>query len=124
MVLSSNLTMYTKLKHRHHVSYYLHSNVVLSPTPTPSAHTRHTSCIDQSSSPNHLRKLSVSDTRSFFLSMFRSLTLSTTQLPFSTMLPNVSISHPPLHSMSSSLSISLSLSLPPSHPLSLDTCID
>lgn len=47
--------------------------------PPPSAHTLHTSCIGQSSSPNHLRKLSVSNTRSFFLSMFRSLSLSTTQ---------------------------------------------
>ena len=50
--------------------------------PPPSAHTLHASCISQSSSPNHLRKLSVSNTRSFFLSMFRSLSLSTTQPPF------------------------------------------
>ena len=49
------------------------------PPPPPPAHTLHTSCIGQSSSPNHLRKLSVSNTRSFFLSMFRSLSLSTTQ---------------------------------------------
>src|SRR5215216_4954090 len=121
MVLSSNLTMYTKLKHRHHVSYYLHSNVVLSPTPTPSAHMLHTSCIGQSSSPNHLRKLSISDTRSFFLSMFQSLTLSTTQPPFSTLLPNVFTSH--TRHCTPCRALSLSLSLSPSHPLSLDTCI-
>ena len=54
----------------------------LAPPPPPPAQTLHTSCIGQSSSPNHLRKLSVSNTRSFFLSMFRSLSLSTTQPPF------------------------------------------
>ena len=67
--------------------------LVLSVFSPPSAHTRHTSCIGQSSSPNHLRKLSVSNTHSFFLSMFRSLTLSTTQPPFSTLLTNVFTSH-------------------------------
>ena len=59
----------------------------------PPAQTLHTSCIGQSSSPNHLRKLSVSNTRSFFLSMFRSLSLSTTQPLFPLLLPNVFTSH-------------------------------
>jgi len=79
----------------------------------------HSSCIGQSSSPNHLRKLSVSDTRSLFLSMFRSLTLSTTQPPFSTLLPNVST----WHTRHCTPCRALSLSLPSSHPLLLDTCI-
>ena len=76
----------------------------------PPAQTLHTSCIGQSSSPNHLRKLSVSNTRSFFLSMFRSLSLSTTQPLY--------LTHPPLHPMPSSLSPPS-----PSHPLALNTCI-
>ena len=59
----------------------------------PPAQTLHTSCIGQSSSPNHLRKLLVSNTRSFFLSMFRSLSLSTTQPLFPLLLPNVFTSH-------------------------------
>ena len=86
--------------------------------PPPPAHTLHTSCIGQSSSPNHLRKLSVSDTRSFFTSMFRSLTLSTTQPPFfHSVTKCIYLTHPPLHPMPSSLSPS------PSHPLALNTCI-
>ena len=73
----------------------------------PPAHTLHTSCIGQSSSPNHLRKLSVSNTRSLFLSMFRSVSLSTTQplfplcyqmyLPHTPALaPHAELSPPPL----------------------------
>ena len=80
----------------------------LAPLP---AHTLYTSCIGQSSSPNHLRKLSVSNTHSFFLSMFRSVSLSTTQPLY--------LTQPPLHPMPSSLSPSPS----PSHPLALNTCI-
>ena len=76
----------------------------------PPAHTLHTSCIGQSSSPNHLRKLSVSNTHPFFLSMFRSLTLSTTQPPFYTLLPNVFTSH----TRHFTPCRALSLSLPPS----------
>ena len=83
----------------------------------PPAQTLHTSCIGQSSSPNHLRKLSVSNTRSFFLSMFRSLTLSTTQPPFSTLLRNVFTSH------TRHCTPCRALSLSPSHPLVLNTCI-
>jgi hypothetical protein len=85
----------------------------------PLAQTLHTSCIGQSSSPNHLRKLSVSDTHSFFISMFRSLTLSTTQPSFSTLLPNVFTSH--THHCTPRQALSLSSS--PSHPLALNTCI-
>ena len=85
----------------------------------PPAQTLHTSCIGQSSSPNHLRKLSVSNTRSFFLSMFRSLTLSTTQPPFSTLLPNVFTSH----TRHCTPCRALSLPPSPSHPLALNTCI-
>ena len=109
--------MYTKLKHRYYVSYYVHSNVVFSPL---LAQTLHTSCIGQSSSPNHLRRLSVFDTCSFFLSMFWSLTLSTTQPPFSHSITKcIYLTHPPLNPMPSSPSHSNF----PSHPLSLDTCI-
>ena len=70
----------------------------------------HTSCIGQSSSPNHLRKLSVSNTHPFFLSMFRSLSLSTSQPPFSTLLPNVFTSHTRHCTPCRALSLSLSLS--------------
>ena len=83
----------------------------------PPAQTLHTSCIGQSSSPNHLRKLSVSNTHPFFLSMFRSLTLSTTQPPFSTLLRNVFTSHTRHCTPCRALSPS------PSHPLALNTCI-
>ena len=84
----------------------------------PPAQTLHTSCIGQSSSPNHLRKLLVSNTRSFFLSMFRSLSLSTTQPLFPLMLPNVFTSH------TRHCTPCRALSPPsPSHPLALNTCI-
>ena len=76
----------------------------------PPAQTLHTSCIGQSSSPNHLRKLSVSNTHPFFLSMFRSLTLSTTQPPFSTLLRNVFTSHTRHCTPCRALSLSFSLS--------------
>ena len=84
----------------------------------PPAHTLHTSCIGQSSSPNHLSKLSVSNTRSFFLSMFRSLSLSTTQPLFHSVTKCIYLTHPPSHPMPSSLSLPS-----PSHPLALNTCI-
>ena len=87
--------------------------------PPPSAHTLHTSCIGQSSSPNHLRKLSVSNTHSFFLSMFQSLSLSTTQPLFPLLLPNVFTSH----TRHCTPCRALSLSPSPSHPLALNTCI-
>ena len=90
-------------------SYNVHQ-IETSIFPPPPAHMLHTSCIGQSSSPNHLRKLSVSNTRSFFLSMFRSLTLSTTQPPFSTLLPNVFTSHTRHCTPCRALSLSLSLS--------------
>ena len=86
--------------------------------PPPPAQTLHTSCIGQSSSPNHLRKLSVSNTRSFFLSMFRSLSLSTTQ-PLFPLCYQMYLPHTPaMHPMPSSLSPPS-----PSHPLALNTCI-
>ena len=75
--------------------------------PTPPTQTLHTSCIGQSSSPNHLRKLSVSDTRSFFLSMF--------PLCYQMYLP-----HTPAIAPHAELSLSPSS---PSHPLALNTCI-
>ena len=84
--------------------------------PPPPAQTLHTSCIGQSSSPNHLRKLSVSNTRSFFLSMFRSLSLSTTQ-PLFPLCYQMYLPHTP------AIAPHAELSLSPSHPLSLDTCI-
>ena len=72
--------------------------------PPPPAQTLHTSCIGQSSSPNHLRKLSVSNTRSFFLSMFRSLSLSTTQplfpLCYQMYLPHTPAIAPPCQALS------------------------
>ena len=75
----------------------------------PPAQTLHTSCIGQSSSPNHLRKLSVSNTRSFFLSMFRSLSLSTTQ-PLFPLCYQMYLPHTPAIAPHAELS----LSLPPS----------
>ena len=78
----------------------------------------HTSCIGQSSSPNHLRKLSVSNTRSFFLSMFRSLSLSTTQ-PLFPLCYQMYLPHTPAIAPHAELSLSPS----PSHPLALNTCI-
>ena len=86
----------------------------------PPAHTLHTSCIGQSSSPNHLRKLSVSNTRSFFLSMFRSLSLSTTQ-PLFPLCYQMYLPHTPAIAPHAELSLSLCPS--PSHPLALNTCI-
>ena len=80
----------------------------------------HTSCIGQSSSPNHLRKLSVSNTRSFFVSMFRSLSLSTTQ-PLFPLCYQMYLPHTPAIAPHAELSLSLSPS--PSHPLALNTCI-
>ena len=74
--------------------------------PPLSAHTLHTSCIGQSSSPNHLRKLSVSNTHSFFLSMFRSLTLSTTQ-PLFPLCYQMYLPHTPAIAPHSELSLSL-----------------
>ena len=83
----------------------------------PPAQTLHTSCIGQSSSPNHLRKLSVSNTRSFFLSMFRSLSLSTTQ-PLFPLCYQMYLPHTP------AIAPHAELSPPsPSHPLALNTCI-
>ena len=82
------------------------------PPPPPSAHTLHTSCIGQSSSPNHLRKLSVSNTRSFFLSMFRSLSLSTTQ-PLFPLCYQMYLPHTPAIAPHAELSLS-PLSLSPS----------
>ena len=76
----------------------------------------HTSCIGQSSSPNHLSKLSVSNTRSFFLSMFRSLSLSTTQ-PLFPLCYQMYLPHTP------AIAPHAELSLSPSHPLALNTCI-
>ena len=87
--------------------------------PHPPAHTLHTSCIGQSSSPNHLRKLSVSNTRSFFLSMFRSLSLSTTQ-PLFPLCYQMYLPHTPAIAPHAELSLSLPS---PSHPLTLNTCI-
>lgn len=84
----------------------------------PPAHTVHTPCIGQSSSPNHLRKLSVSNTRSFFLSMFRSLSLSTTQ-PLFPLCYQMYLPHTPAIAPHAELSLSPS----PSHPLALNTCI-
>ena len=84
----------------------------------PPAQTLHTSCIGQSSSPNHLRKLSVSNTRSFFLSMFRSLSLSTTQ-PLFPLCYQMYLPHTPAIAPHAELSLSPS----PSHPLTLNTCI-
>ena len=86
----------------------------------PPAQTVHTSCIGQSSSPNHLSKLSVSNTRSFFLSMFRSLSLSTTQ-PLFPLCYQMYLPHTP--SIAPHLELSLFLSPSPSHPLTLNTCI-
>ena len=80
--------------------------------PPPPAHTLHTSCIGQSSSPNHLRKLSVSNTRSFFLSMFRSLSLSTTQ-PLFPLCYQMYLPHTPAIAPHAELSLS-PLSLSPS----------
>ena len=71
-----------------------------------------TSCISQSSSPNHLRKLSVSNTRSFFLSMFRSLSLSTTQ-PLFPLCYQMYLPHTPAIAPHAELSLS-PLSLSPS----------
>ena len=85
----------------------------------PPAHTLHTSCIGQSSSPNHLRKLSVSNTRSFFLSMFRSLSLSTTQ-PLFPLCYQMYLPHTPAIAPHAELSLSPPS---PSHPLALNTCI-
>ena len=85
----------------------------------PPLGTHATSYIGQCFSPNHLRKLSVSNTRSFFLSMFRSLSLSTTQPLFHSVTKCIYLTHPPLHPMMSSLSPPTS----PSHPLALNTCI-
>ena len=79
----------------------------------PPPQTLHTSCIGQSSSPNHLRKLSVSNTRSFFLSMFRSLSLSTTQ-PLFPLCYQMYLPHTPAIAPHAELSLSLSLSLSPS----------
>ena len=79
----------------------------------PPAQTLHTSCISQSSSPNHLRKLSVSNTRSFFLSMFRSLSLSTTQ-PLFPLCYQMYLPHTPAIAPHAELSLSLPLSLSPS----------
>ena len=84
----------------------------------PPAQTLHTSCIGQSSSPNHLRKLSVSNTHSFFLSMFRSLSLSTTQPPFP-LYYQMYLPHTPAIAPHAELSLSPC----PSHPLALNTCI-
>ena len=81
--------------------------------PLPHTHALHSSCIGQSSSPNHLRKLSVSNTRSFFLSMFRSLSLSTTQ-PLFPLCYQMYLPHTPAIAPHADLSLSLSLSLPPS----------
>ena len=78
----------------------------------PPAQTLHTSCIGQSSSPNHLRKLSVSNTRSFFLSMFRSLSLSTTQ-PLFPLCYQMYLPHTPAIAPHAELSLS-PLSLSPS----------
>src|SRR4051812_2054629 len=77
--------------------------------PPPPAQTLHTSCIGQSSSPNHLRKLSVSNTRSFFLSMFRSLSLSTTQ-PLFPLCYQMYLPHTPAIAPHAELSLPLSLS--------------
>ena len=85
--------------------------------PSP-AQTLHTSCIGQSSSPNHLRKLSVSNTRSFFLSMFRSLSLSTTQ-PLFPLCYQMYLPHTPAIAPHAEISLPPS----PSHPLALSTCI-
>ena len=85
----------------------------------PPAQTLHTSCIGQSSSPNHLRKLSVSNTRSFFLSMFRSLSLSTTQ-PLFPLCYQMYLPHTPAIAPHAELSLSPPS---PSHPLALNTCI-
>ena len=84
----------------------------------PPAHMLHTSCIGQSSSPNHLRKLSVSNTCSFFLSMFRSLSLSTTQ-PLFPLCYQMYLPHTP------AIAPHAEFSPPPfpSHPLTLNTCI-
>ena len=85
----------------------------------PPLGTHATSYIGQCFSPNHLRKLSVSDTRSFFLSMFRSLTLSTTQ-PLFLLCYQMYLPHTP------AIAPHTDLSLPPpspSHPLALNTCI-
>ena len=84
----------------------------------PPTQTLHTSCIGQSSSPNHLRKLSVSNTRSFFLSMFRSLSLSTTQ-PLFPLCYQMYLPHTPAIAPHAKLSLSPA----PSHPLALNTCI-
>ena len=78
----------------------------------PPSQTLHTSCIGQSSSPNHLRKLSVSNTRSFFLSMFRSLSLSTTQ-PLFPLCYQMYLPHTPAIAPHAELSLS-PLSLSPS----------
>ena len=86
----------------------------------PPAQMLHTSCISQSSSPNHLRKLSVSNTHSFFLSMFRYLSLSTTQ-PLFPLCYQMYLPHTPAIAPHAELSLSLSPS--PSHPLALNTCI-
>ena len=80
--------------------------------PPPPAQTLHTSCIGQSSSPNHLSKLSVSNTRSFFLSMFRSLSLSTTQ-PLFPLCYQMYLPHTPAIAPHAELSLS-PLSLSPS----------
>src|SRR3954466_1106525 len=77
--------------------------------PSPPAQTLHTSCIGQSSSPIHLRKLSVSNTRSFFLSMFQSLSLSTTQ-PLFPLCYQMYLPHTPAIAPHVELSLSLSLS--------------
>ena len=82
--------------------------------PPPPTQTLHTSCIGQSSSPNHLSKLSVSNTRSFLLSMFRSLSLSTTQ-PLFPLCYQMYLPHTP--------AIAPHAKLSPSHPLALNTCI-
>ena len=84
----------------------------------PLAQTLHTSCIGQSSSPNHLRKLSVSNTHSFFISMFRSLSLSTTQ-PLFPLCYQMYLPHTPAIAPHAELSLPPS----PSHPLALNTCI-
>ena len=86
--------------------------------PPPHTQMLHTSYIGQSSSPNHLRKLSVSNTRSFFLSMFRSLSLSTTQ-PLFPLCYQMYL----LHTPAIAPHVELSLSPSPSHPLALNTCI-
>ena len=85
--------------------------------PPPPAQTLHTSCIGQSSSPNHLRKLSVSNTRSFFLSMFRSLSLSTTQ-PLFPLCYQMYLPHTPAIAPHAELSLSLSFFLSYMHCLS------